>query len=122
MREKGLSKFLVGFYPNLFGPWLVQDVSTTEWKTGNSMQLSSTIAAAAVVLGTAVTVGYAQGEAGAGATMQTAQSKVEAREAQRRVALAEHQKRKEDFVRRCTTSQPMTAAQLAECRAAYRKL
>ena len=86
------------------------------------MQLSSTIASAAVVLGMAVTIGYAQGDAGAGATIQTGQSRVEAREAQRRVALLEHQKRKEDFARRCTTSQPMTAAQLAECRAAYRKL
>ena len=87
------------------------------------MQLSTTIASTAIVIGVMVSAGYAQGQdAGAGATLQTMQARIEAREAQRRVAMAEHQKRKEEFVRRCTSSQPMTPAQLEVCRAAYRKL
>ena len=89
------------------------------------MQLSTTIASTAVVIGLVVSAGYTNGqEAGAGstATLQTWQSKVEAREAQRRVALADHKKRKEDFAKRCATSQPMTPAQLEDCKAAYRKL
>ena len=87
------------------------------------MQLSTTIASAAFVIGVVVSAGYAQSQdAAAGATMPTMQARIEAREAQRRVAMAEHQKRKEEFVRRCTTSQPLTPAQLDSCRAAYRKL
>ena len=89
------------------------------------MQLSTTIASTALVIGVVVSAGYAQSQdAAAGATVQpqTWQAKVEAREAQRRVAMAEHQKRKEEFARRCTSSQPMTPAQLDSCRAAYRKL
>jgi hypothetical protein len=88
------------------------------------MQLSTAIASSAFVIGVVVSAGYAQSQdGGAGNTAApTFQSKVEAREAQRRVAMAEHQKRKEEFVRRCTSSQPMTPAQLELCRAAYRKL
>jgi hypothetical protein len=87
------------------------------------MQLSTTIASTAVVIGLVVSAGYAKGEgAAAGATAQTWQAKVEAREAQRRVALEDHKKRKEDFAKRCATSQPMTPAQLEDCKAAYRKL
>jgi hypothetical protein len=87
------------------------------------MQLSTTVASTAFVIGVVVSAGYAQAQdAGAGATLRTMQSRIEEREAQRRMAMAEHQKRKEDFVRRCTTSQPMTPAQLEGCRAAYRKL
>ena len=88
------------------------------------MQLSTTVASTAVVIGLLVTAGYANGQdAGAGATVQpTFQARVEAREAQRRVALEDHRKRKEDFARRCATSQPLTPAQLEDCRAIYRKL
>lgn len=86
------------------------------------MQLSTTIASSAVVIGFLVAAGYANSQdAAAGATAQTWQAKVEAREAQRRVAVEDHKKRKEDFAKRCT-SQPMTPAQLADCKAIYRKL
>ena len=87
------------------------------------MQLSTTVASTALVIGVVVCAGYARSQdAGAGATQRTMQSKIDEREAQRRVAMAEHQKRKQEFVRRCTSSQPMTPAQLDSCRAAYRKL
>jgi hypothetical protein len=49
------------------------------------------------------------------------QDRAAAREAARRVALAEHEKRKADFARRC--AKPfMSAAELEACRAAYRRL
>jgi outer membrane murein-binding lipoprotein Lpp len=88
------------------------------------MQLSTTVASSAVVIGFLVVAGYANSQdAAAGATaQQTWQAKVEAREAQRRVALEDHKKLKEDFARRCAKSQPMTTAQLQDCRAMYRKL
>lgn len=87
------------------------------------MQLSTTVASTAVVIGFLVSAGYANSQdAAAGSTAQTWQARVEAREAQRRVAVADHKKLKEDFARRCAKSQPMTPAQLEDCRAMYRKL
>jgi hypothetical protein len=52
---------------------------------------------------------------------QTGQEKLERREAQRRVALAEHQKIKEFLARNCTR-RDLSRAQLEACRAAYRQL
>jgi hypothetical protein len=52
---------------------------------------------------------------------QTAQEKLERREAQRRVALAQHQKIKEFLARNCV-KRDLTRAQLEACRAAYRQL
>jgi hypothetical protein len=78
------------------------------------MQLSTAIAMTALVIGLVVVSGYAH-------SGDTAQARLETREAQRRVALAEHRKRRDDFARRCA-SQTMTPARLEECRLAYRRL
>jgi hypothetical protein len=55
------------------------------------------------------------------AIKQTAQEKLEQREVLRRAAVAEHQKRKDDFARNCIKP-GLTEPQLEACRVAYRKL
>ena len=86
------------------------------------MKLSTAIASMAVVLGVILAAGYANGEApAAGATTPTAQDKVEAREAQRRAAVEEQQRRKEAFERAC--NKPLkTETDLDLCRTAYKRL
>jgi hypothetical protein len=77
----------------------------------------------AVVLGIILAAGYAQGEsaAPAGATKMTAQDKLVEREAQRRVAVEEQQKRKDAFERAC--NKPLrTDTDFDLCRAAYKRL
>lgn len=88
------------------------------------MQLSTTVATSAVLLGLLLIAQYARGEAKSqpAPSFMTVQSKIEQREAQRRIALDEHRKRKEEFAKRCGGSEPMSPAQLEQCRAAYRKL
>lgn len=54
-------------------------------------------------------------------SQETLHQKIEQREAQRRVAMEEHQKRKEHFARHCTKP-VMTPAELEACRAAYRAM
>jgi predicted DNA binding protein len=87
------------------------------------MQLSTIIGAMALVLAGVLVTGYAAGDESTQtpAIKETAQKKVEQREAQRRAAVAEHKKRKEDFARRCTKP-GLTDAELEACRAAYRRL
>jgi uncharacterized membrane protein len=51
----------------------------------------------------------------------TAQEKLEQREALRRAAVAEQQKRKDDFARNCIKP-GLSESQLEACRAAYRRL
>jgi hypothetical protein len=80
------------------------------------VELSKAVAALALLLGAALAAGYARGS-----EKQTGQDRAEAREAQRRVAAAEHQRRKEDYVRRCAKPL-MTKTELEACRAAYRRL
>jgi hypothetical protein len=82
------------------------------------MELSRTIAWMAIVLGVILTAGYAQGDAGPAAPMPTVQEQVQAREAQRRAEVAEHQRRKEAYKRAC--SKPVKSVE--ECREAYRQL
>lgn len=88
------------------------------------MDLSRTIATMAVVLGVILAAGYASGEQpapAAGVTRPTAQDRMEAREAQRRAAVEEQQRRKDAFERAC--SKPLKSeAELDLCRAAYRRL
>lgn len=88
------------------------------------MNLSTTIATTAVVLGVVLTAGYANGESptpAAGATRPTAQDRVQEREARRRAAVEEQQRRKEAFERAC--SKPLkTESELDLCRTAYRRL
>ena len=90
------------------------------------MELSRTIGTVAVVLGIVLAAGYAVGEDGRPATKQaeatkTGQSKVEEREAQRRVALEEQQRRKDAFERAC--NKPLkTDMDFDLCRTAYKRL
>ena len=103
------------------------------------MELSRTIGTVAVVLGIVLAAGFAVGEDGAPATKgtttatlaqaspteaqasKTGQMKVEEREAQRRVALEEQQRRKDAFERAC--NKPMkTDMDFDLCRTAYKRL
>ena len=87
------------------------------------MELSRTIASMAVVLGVILAAGHAFGDASIGASgpKPTVQQKVEEREAQRRAAVAEQQRRKDAFERAC--NKPLkTETDFDLCRAAYRRL
>ena len=86
------------------------------------MELSKTIGTVAVVLGVVLAAGYAVGEDGAaGASKPTMQMKVEEREAQRRAALEEQQRRKDAFERAC--NKPLkSATDFDLCRTAYKRL
>jgi hypothetical protein len=81
------------------------------------------IGSIALVLAGLLATGHAfgQGSTGTPAIKETAQGKVETREAERRAAMADHQKRKEEFARNCIKPD-LTASQLEACRAAYRRL
>ncbi len=87
------------------------------------MQLSTAIGSLALILAAALAAGHALGQdanppASAPATMQ---KKVDEREAQRRAAAADQQKRKDEFARRCT--KPLkTPNELEECRLVYRQM
>jgi hypothetical protein len=86
------------------------------------MELSKTIGMVAVVLAVVLAAGYAVGEDGAaGASKQTMQMKVEEREAQRRAALEEQQRRKDAFERAC--NKPLKSSMDFDlCRTAYKRL
>ena len=85
------------------------------------MELSKSIGAVAVVLGVVLSAGFAVGEDGAAASKQTMQMKVDEREAQRRVAMEEQQKRKDAFERAC--NKPMKSEMDRDlCRIAYKRL
>ena len=103
------------------------------------MELSRTIGTVAVVLAVVLAAGYAVGEDGGpakqaaftqiqvqaapaqGTPAKTGQAKVEEREAQRRVALEEQQRRKDAFERAC--NKPMkTDMDFDLCRNAYKRL
>lgn len=85
------------------------------------MQVSILVGAAALVLAEALAAGQAFGQDSSRASVVTAQEKVDQREAERRIALAEHQKRKEDFARRCIKT-GLSDTELEACRIAYRAL
>ena len=85
------------------------------------MQLSTLIGAAALVLAGLLATGHAFSEGTMPAARETGQKKVDEREAKRRAAVEEQQKRKEDFARRC--GKPvMSSSELESCRVAYRGL
>ena len=87
------------------------------------MELSRTIAWTALVLAVILTAGYAQGESGQAAAPKTttAQARLEAREAQRRAAVEEQQRKKDAYARAC--GKPVKSqALIDECRAAYKRL
>jgi len=87
------------------------------------MQLSVIVGSMALVLGGVLITGYAFGQESMPnpAVKETVQEKLDAREAQRRAAVAEHKKRREDFARRCIKP-GLADAELEACRIAYRRL
>ena len=98
------------------------------------MELSKVVGSVAVVLGVLLVIGHVRAEDSVlGAPgledssraklglKQTAQDKLDEREAKRRAAVAEQERRKEEFARRC--SKPVkNDSELEACRAAYRRL
>jgi hypothetical protein len=85
------------------------------------MDLSATIASAAVVLAVILAAGHAYGQTVSQTGSPTAQEKVVEREAQRRAAVEEQQKRKDAYERAC--NKPMKSDEdLSLCRAAYKRL
>jgi hypothetical protein len=88
------------------------------------MQLSLTVASAALVLGAVLAAGHARsdGNDNAAALQKiTAQKTLEKREAVRRLEVAEQEKRKDEFRKRCT--KPLLGPEeLEECRVLYRKM
>lgn len=88
------------------------------------MQLSTVIGTLALLLAAALVAGHALGEDAlppASTPTTTIQKQVDEREAQRRAAAAIHQKKKEDFAKRC--SKPLkTPFELEQCKAAYREM
>ena len=92
------------------------------------MDLAKFVGSMAVVLGIAVAAGHALGEEDKDAQPASAppkvtvQKRLEEREAQRRAEMAEQQKRKEEFSRRCNSSALRSEQDVQACRVAYRKL
>lgn len=79
------------------------------------MELSKIIAALALVLAGVLVSQYSQA-----AERETPPKSGAAREAMRRVAVEQHQQRKDDVMRLC--AKPRTSAEMEACRAAYRRL
>ena len=90
-----------------------------------TMQLSTAIGTLALLLAAALVAGHALGEdavpPASTPKMTTIQKQVDEREAQRRAAAAVHQKKKDEFTRRC--SKPIKSPfELEQCKAAYREM
>ena len=84
------------------------------------MQLSTVIASTAVVLGVLLVAGHAQGDPAA-PKVATQHEKAQDREAKRRAGIAEQEKRKAEFARRCI--RPLDVpANLEACRTVYRQM
>jgi hypothetical protein len=87
------------------------------------MDLAKIVGTLAIAIGVVVAAGHAAGE-DAGeppARALAVPKKVADRDAERRAAMAEQQKRKEDVSRLCG-KQNKTDAEMEACRVAYRKL
>ena len=82
---------------------------------------SIVVGSVALVLAGVIASGHAFGQEIITAPQPTAQEKLDQREALRRAAMQEQQKRKEDFARNCIKPD-LSDKQLEACRAAYRKL
>lgn len=85
------------------------------------MNTSIVVGSVALALAGVIASGQAFGQESVIAPLPTAQEKVIQREALRRAALMDHQKRKDDFARNCIKPD-LSDKQLDACRAAYRKL
>ena len=92
------------------------------------MQLTTAVASLALILAAALATGHALSQdgpspypTGSSQAPKTAQAKVEEREALRRAAAVDQQKKKDYFTRRC--SKPYKSeVEMEECRAFYRSL
>ena len=85
------------------------------------MKTPIVVGSIALALAGVLAMGQALAETARPASRQTAHEKAVEREALRRVAMEDHQKRSEEFKRNCTR-RDLSPAQLESCRAAYRKL
>ena len=85
------------------------------------MNTSIIVGAVALVLAGVLATGHAFGRDIVSTQLPTAQEKLDQREAPRRAAVVDQQKRKEDFARNCIKP-ALSELQLEACRAAYRKL
>ena len=86
------------------------------------MDLSRTVASLALLLSLLLVVGYSRAQPALGViAVPTAQQKVEEREAKRRAAMIEQQRRRDDYERLCRRPL-MSPAELEGCRLAYRQL
>jgi hypothetical protein len=88
------------------------------------MQASTIVATLSLVLAAALAAGHAFSQDApppSESKAMTIQKKVDEREAQRRAAVEENRKRKEEFAKRCT--KPVkTQSELEECRKVYRQI
>jgi hypothetical protein len=83
------------------------------------MKTSIIVGALAIAVAGVLATGHALG--GELVIKETAQQKLERREAMRRAALAQHQQKKDYLARNCT-KRNLSAAEFEACRAAYRQL
>ena len=93
------------------------------------MELSKLVGSMAVAIGVVIAAGHAVGEedkdlqaSAPPSARLTVQKRIEDREAQRRQEMAEQQRRKEEFSRRCNSNALKTEQEAQFCRVAYRKL
>ena len=87
------------------------------------MQASTAVATVALVLAAALAIGRAFGDDAPPppSAPKTMQQRIDEREAQRRAAALAHEKRKEEFARRC--SKPVkTPSELEDCKNVYREM
>jgi hypothetical protein len=97
-------------------------------KRNVAMQLSTVVASVALVLAAALAVGHALGQEDIPLRSEpsvepkvTMQKRVDEREAQRRAAAADQQKKRDQFARQC--NKPVkTPYELEECRSFYRQM
>ena len=85
------------------------------------MNTSILVGSIALVLAGVLATGHAFGQEAPTVPPPTAQEKLDQREALRRAAVVDQQKRKDDFARNCLRP-ALSDSQLQACRAAYRKL
>lgn len=90
-------------------------------KRGSTMNTSVIVGSIALALAGVLATGQAFGENTRPLTRQTAHEKAVEREALRRVAVEDHQKRKDEYKRNCA-KKDLNPAQFEACRAAYRRL
>jgi len=83
------------------------------------MQLSTVVASAAMVLAVLLVAGHAQGDEPQ--PKMTAEKRLQEREAKRRAEIAEQEKRKAEFARRCIKPLDIPA-NLEACRTVYRQM